>query len=421
MRHGRRHPVHGHWHPYVMGANREPLFDDVDRTDPTPSTHQESTFSFLNRIAGDYWEHPRSLMQEWLGHIANDTDYNELRQRFRSRDDEQFRSAFLELYLHESLVRAGYVVTIHPAVEGTTARPDFLAERGSDRLFIEAIAPGSNPAAKAAAQRRAVLFDTVNRLDDPNFLLWLDDLVEGTEPPAAAKLRADLRRWLAELDPDEPWDADSAPSRQWQHGDWSVRFKAIPLKPEARGRQANGRAIGVYGHTGVNWIDDAPAIRKALTTKHHEYGDLNAPFVIAVGTYIHDRDRWHTANAMYGHLAVELSEDPGGEVTTREIRRPDGYFGVPPAWQHRNVSGVLVVNQLMPYYLQRAEVTLWLHPNPVRALPDDIGLPADLLGLDAGRLAETPPASIAGDFFGLPDPWPPGDPWPDEGQESGPI
>jgi hypothetical protein len=24
----------------------------------------------------------------------------------------------------------------------------------------------------------------------------------------------------------------------------------------------------------VDWIDDAPAIRKALTTKHHEYGDL---------------------------------------------------------------------------------------------------------------------------------------------------
>lgn len=47
----------------------------------------------------------------------------------RARDDEQFRSAFLELYLDESLIRAGYVVTIHPSVNGTTTHPDFLVER----------------------------------------------------------------------------------------------------------------------------------------------------------------------------------------------------------------------------------------------------------------------------------------------------
>lgn len=397
-----------------MEADREPLFDEVDRTDVTPSSHQESTFEFLNRIAGDYWEHPRSLMQEWLRHIKDDTDYTDLRQRFRSRDDEQFRSAFLELYVHESLIRAGYAVTIHPTVQGTTAHPDFLAERDGERLYIEAIAPGSSPAAKAAARRRAVLFDTVNRLDDPNFMLWLDDLVEGSQPPAAARLRADLRRWLGELDPDEPWDLESAPSHRWQHDGWSVTFKPIPKKPEERARQANNRAIGVYGHTGVDWIDDAPAIRKALTTKHHEYGDLDAPFVIAVGTYIHDRDRWHTTNAMYGALAVELSEGLNGEMATREIRQPDGYFGVPLNWQHRNVSGVLLVNQLMPYYVQRAEVTLWRHPNPVHALPDELGLPGHAVAFDAGKLTEIPSASTAEDFFGLPDPWPPGEPWPDE-------
>ena len=76
----------------------------------------------------------------------------------------------------------------------------------------------------------------------------------------------------------------------------------------------------------MDWIDDAPAIRNALTTGHHEYGDLNAPFVIAVGTYIHDKDRWHTPNAMYGAAAVELSEGPDGEMATREIRQPDGYL-----------------------------------------------------------------------------------------------
>jgi hypothetical protein len=299
-----------------MSADCEPLFDEVDRTDVSPSSHQESSFEFLNRIAGGYWEHPRSLMQEWLNHNESDSEYTDVRQRFRSRDDEQFRSAFLELYLHESLLRAGYAITIHPSVDGTTNRPDFLVEREDERMYIEAIAPGANPAAKAAAQRRAVLFDTVNRLDDPNFMLWLEELVEGANPPPAARLRADLRRWLTELDPDEPWDVDSAPSHRWEHDGWSVSFKPIPKKREARGRRSNSRAIGVYGHTGVDWIDDAPAIRKALASKHHEYGDLDAPFIIAVGTYIHDRDRWHTTNAMYG-----LPQSSGTKAPTAR-RRP---------------------------------------------------------------------------------------------------
>lgn len=34
------------------------------------------------------------------------------------------------------------------------------------------------------------------------------------------------------------------------------------------------------------------------------------------------------------------------------------YFGTPPEWANRNVSGVLLINQLMPYYVQRAETTL---------------------------------------------------------------
>lgn len=395
-----------------MGEQRRPVFDDFERTDTTPATHQESSFSFLNRVAGDYWEHPRALLAEWLNRLQSEPEYNDLRQRFRSGDDEQFRSAFLELYLHESLIRAGYAVTIHPEVQGASRRPDFLAERDGLRFFIEAIAPGATPAKKAAAQRRSALFDTVNRLDDPNFMLWLDELKEGTSPPASARLRGALRRWLGSLDPDTPWDAVAAPTLRWERDGWAVTFRAVPKKPEARGARPNDRAIGIYGHTGVDFIDDAPAIKKALATKHHEYGDLGAPFIIAVGTYIHDRDRWHSGNAMYGHVAAQIGEAPDGSMVTREVRQSDGYFGTPQEWANRNVSGVLLVNQLMPYHLQRAEVTLWRHPNPVHELPEVVGLPGDTLSLSKSALVEVPAAIRADQFFGLPDPWPPGEPWP---------
>ena len=71
------------------------------------------------------------------------------------------------------------------------------------------------------------------------------------------------------------------------------------------------------------------------------------------------------------------------------VRQPDGYFGVPPEWRNRNVSGVLVVNQLMPYYVQRAETTLWRHPAPLHQLHDDTGFPGHVLDLREGVLIET--------------------------------
>lgn len=398
-----------------MTNNREPIFDVVERWDTAPSGFNESSFDFLNRIAGHYWEQPRQLMQAWLDRIDSPADYHELRQRFRARDDDQFRSAFLELYLHECLLRAGYTVTIHPDLPNSSSRhPDFFAERGDEKFYLEAIAPGTSAAAKAAAARRGVLFDVVNGLGDPNFMLYLVDLQEGPTPASAKRLQGDLRHWLRGLDPDGITDLDHAPRHTWGHNGWQATFKAIPLKVDARGARPNSRAIGVYGHTKVSMINDAPGIRDALGAKDHAYGDLGTPFVVAVGTYIHDRDRWHSTNAMYGQDAFQLGRTADGQSVARSVRQPDGYFGTPGSWRSRNVSGVLLVNQLQPYYVQRADVALWRHPDPLHPLAADLGLPGVTVRFAEGNLDERPAVVDAAQLFDLPDPWPPGDPWPDD-------
>ena len=393
-----------------MTGERAPIFDYLERTNAAPSDHREPTFDFLNRVAGEYWVHPRQLMQAWADHIPDPTAYNDLRQRFRSHDNYQFGSAFLELYLHECLTRAGYRVTIHPSLPTTTRRPDFYAERAGAALYLEAIAPGASKEAKGAAARRAVLFDTVNRLGDPNFLLWLSDLREGPRPPASARLRDDLRRWLSELNPDDFADLETAPEHHWEHDGWAATFKPIAMRPDARGRPQS--AIGVYGHLGASVIDDAPAIRNALAAKHHAYGDLGAPFVVAVGTYIFDLDRRDSANALYGREAVQLGQTSDGQRVTRMVRQPDGYFGVPGNWQHKGVTGVLLINQLMPYNVDKAEITLWRHPDPFHPLADDVLLPAVTVDFDGSQLSERPATVTAAELFELPDPWPPGERWP---------
>ncbi|MGY2031326.1 hypothetical protein [Nocardia gipuzkoensis] len=393
-----------------MISERQPIFDLVERTDPSPCRHGEPSFTFLNRVSGAYWGHPRHLMQDWADHIGDDVEYSDLRNRLRSGQDDQFRSGFLELYLHECLIRAGYHVTVHPDLPGTTRHPDFYAERDGSGFYVEAISPSSSPAAKAAANRRAVLLDIVNQTESPNFFLHLVDLREGPNPPRASRLRNQLERWLEGLNPD---DIDLERSRKWRWEDngWAATFRAIPKSPGARANGSPGRAIGIYPAE-VSRVDDVGTIHAALAEKHHAYRGLDAGFVIAVGVYIFDSDRWHSTNALYGHEAMLLTETPENDIIIdRYIREPDGYFGAGPDWRNHNVSAVLLVNQLMPWQINEAEATLWRHPAPRHPLPADHGLPWGTIEFDRMELTEKAAPITSASLLNLSEPWPPGEPW----------
>ncbi|MCR6649183.1 MAG: hypothetical protein NVV70_13985 [Cellulomonas sp.] len=394
-----------------MPTERPPVFDERSRTDALPSAHGESTFAFLNRVAGDYWEQVRRLVQTWAENIAEPGDYMDLRARLRSADDHQFQSAFLELYVHESLDAAGYAVTIHPEVPGGTRRPDFVARRDGAAVYVEAIAPGPSDANRRASARRNDFLDTVNKVGDPNFWLDLDELSVGAAPPPGARLRDELRTWLRSLDPEASYDFANAPAFHWTHEDWTAAFRAIPKAPHARGTTPGDRAIGVYSHMPAAFVDDAPAIRAAIAKKHRAYGELEAPFVVVVGLYIFDTDLDQTTAALYGDVVYEWGRTADGEIISRAARRPNGYFGAPPGWDNRHVSAVLTVSQLQPWSVPRAETTLWRHPNPAHPLPIGMAFPGDTMDLSTNRLVRGGGLSPA-DLFALPDPWPRGTAFP---------
>jgi hypothetical protein len=385
-----------------------PVFDDRLRSDATPARYEESSFEFLNRVAGPFWEHPRALIEEWCSHLPDDAEYKDIRNRLRSRNDGQYNSAFLELYVHEVLRRTHHDVIIHPTLSHTTRRPDFYAERGGLGFYVEAIVPGVSKKVDAARARRNRLIDVVNRLDEPNFLLWLHSLKEGVADPEPARLRSALRGWLRLLDPDTVDSYNTAPRFRWNHKDWAAEFVAIPVKKAARTQsRADRRAIAVDGHAPVEWVDDAVTIRKALEAKHRDYGALDSPFLIVVGLFIHDTDHWHSMNAFYGHERAAFT-DGGDEASA--FRVGDGYFGKPGRWRNTNVSGVLLVNQLQPFHLHKTQATLWVHPGADHPLPE-LGWPGESVLL-SDHLPVARPAPVAAlQLFGLPDPWPPGDPW----------
>ncbi len=219
--------------------------------------------------------------------------------------------------------------------------------------------------------------------------------------------------WLTGLSPDTDLnDRESRERFRWANDGWEVEFSAIPIPREHRGRPDH-RPIGIYADGEAGVIDDAPSIRSALDSKASAYGALDRPLILAAGTFIWDHDKQHSSNATFGHLAVQAWEDEGGVRHRQSIRRPDGFFGAPPDWSHRDVSAVLHVNQLQPSHFQGAEVTLWHHPAATLPLPIDIGIPAQIMRLDGTEMWEVDSAVEAVEHFEVPAVWPVGDAFPD--------
>src|SRR5690606_39748929 len=105
----------------------------------------------------------------------------------------------------------------------------------SSTFYLEARAPSTATNKRASAGRVGDVHDALNRVDSPNFWLWIDVEAEGGRPLATKGLRAQLEGWLAGLDPDSETSHEELPSYHWEREGWQIRFRALPKSPAARG------------------------------------------------------------------------------------------------------------------------------------------------------------------------------------------
>lgn len=388
------------------------IFSTTSRTDPSQANHGESRFQFLDRVAGPYWEQVRDLIEDWFSRLCPDAQAD-VRGRLRSKDDRQFNGAFFELYLHECLVRMGYVVTCHPKVNGTNRRPDFLAVKDGKSIYFEARSASPSDIEVGATARRNDVYDSLDKLSSPNFFLWIDVVEQGAAPLRARPLRRRLESWLGGLNPDDYEFANRAedlPALVYEDADWFIEFHALAKTTAARGREGV-RPLGMISRGQEAPISDEKGIRNALSDKGSAYGDLGAPFVIAVASNSLTIRDYDILNALYGTDVLRIPIGPNGAQGTALARQADGFWYAGDHWDHRGVSAVLLVRQQHPASVGTRQHTLWEHPDPevgVEALPIWQRAFVDA----AGHLEFEAPQRSQAEWFDLGDPWPVGEPFP---------
>ncbi len=378
------------------------LFLQGPRTDLIARLHNEPAYDFLNRSADPFIDDIRQLMAGWLSHVSSE-HADELRRRLQGKDDEQFESAFWELYLHEAYLRSGCGLTIHPEVAGTSRHPDFLVEGNGARFYLEAVRTCASAASVGEEKRLEDARRVLAALGADHYFLDMATYAIGARPLRAKRLRHDLRTWLAGLDAANGHSPagtgpGALPRLSWRQEDgWRLEFTAQRLQPQ---HTAAGYPL-FRAHLHAGWGHDASRILAALDAKADRYGLLDAPLVVAVlnntpfGTEDIDVER-----ALFGALiGCRPSPQP---PQASQVLEP-GHWCTGNGWRRAHVPQVITAHGLYPWTVTRTQPRLWTTPQagvPARCQPGWLAT-MDVTGPLPTPAAADSPANL----FGLPQDW----------------
>ncbi|WP_237542738.1 MULTISPECIES: hypothetical protein [unclassified Streptomyces] len=376
------------------------------QTDSAPKRASESNAEFFERVAGPFWDQVRNVINEWWSHFPPD-DPSGLLSRLRDRNsDVNVFSALWELYLHEMLIRSNCTVKIEQEIGKGDSRPDFLVTRGDERFAIEARWTAERLGGTGDSIPPQVK-DAIDCIPSPNFSVSYKVEAVGLTTPSQKRLKNELPRWLASLDPDlvtaEYEQKIPLPRYVWREAGWGLTFEAIPRSPERRGNPAS-RTISI--HPSVWVADDSRRVFEAVKNKGGKYGDLDLPFIVAIGNAALFHEDEDIESALYG-TSVEYEQ----HTEPTFARNSDGYWIAAQARTHSRVSGVLVVDNPAPWTWTKKIPVLW-QSAASGSLPAPV-LPswetAKLVDNHVERQPATRPVHTA---LGLPERWPSGEAFP---------
>ncbi|MCE9508321.1 MAG: hypothetical protein K8R48_08445 [Alphaproteobacteria bacterium] len=304
---------------------------------------------YIRRSTREPSKRIRTLLEDWFSRYP-ENDKNRLRGDLLSSRYFQHSSAYFELFLHELLLRDGWIIQIHPQIAGTTRVPDFLCEREGASIYVEAkLSMGWSTEESMAIVRLETVLETINRRVKSN-RYYLGVSTEGlpTTDVSGRSLCERLQSWLNGLNHAAGLENISrGRSEEISFSEAGCRF-TFHAYPHPRAEQEHERIIGstTYGHEG-GFIESHTDVRKAVENKANAYGDLDIPYVVAINVHDVFFDIGDdTLSALYGMECVRERLHDDGTVTVTNERVLDGVFGHPDRPRKKNVSGVLVFNNV---------------------------------------------------------------------------
>jgi len=288
------------------------------------------------------------------------------------RNDRNFDSAFFELAIHEFLRGTGAEVEVEPNVGGRT--PDFYAavrdKTGNEGYYVEAldVSIADNTELEVSWNEKRCE-DALNEIWSPDFYLMVETSGVLESAPRKEALKTPFERLLSEVDYDtalseyeDGIDWYSLPGATFQHGNWKLTGRLLPVSRERRPKKAGSRFVGM-GFGGAGSFDDTGKPKDRLYEKAKRYKHVSN-LIIALRS-----DDWgiRMDEVLFGTMAytVYVNKDPRDTSPVPEphpTQKMDGFWFNSMGPQNKHVIGVLLFDTLHPHCAHKAQATFFANP-----------------------------------------------------------
>lgn len=244
------------------------LFDDTERTFFGPSFHNEKSYDYYQRSARKDINIVREKLNEWFDDYQ-DSEKNELKKRFI----KDFDSSFYELFLFTLFKNLGFTVNIHPTLQNTNKKPDFLIQKDNIEIYVEAKVVYDKSKEQMAYERKVnEIYDQLDKIICPGFLLHLDTLLlKTTKQPSTRKAIKHIQEEISKLDSESVTENlyskgfEGIPVIEFENNDIHIIVKPIPTIKSAKEIE-DKRALGMFPFESF-WGGNENALKSSINEK----------------------------------------------------------------------------------------------------------------------------------------------------------
>jgi hypothetical protein len=384
------------------------VFDDGPWDLSGGADHLVSHFDYLNSSDRVEASRVRTVLEEMVGRYPPAAQ-DGLRHRLRSIDDNTHLSAFFELALHDLVLRVGCtVLEVEPDLQETRRSPDFLVETPQgQRFYLEAtLATGRSRSEEGGERRLREALQAIESVHSTDFFLDLHISGTPTAPVRGRQIRRRLESWLHGLDYEQVrriWNGDAGGIPVFTYEQHGVRFRisAVPRRL-SRGSLQGSRAIGSRMLAPLS-VQPLEPIRNAILDKATRYGQLDAPYVVAVNAMSDYADADDAIDAVFGTPGTLIRRTADGYEDHPGRERDGVWLGAGGPTKTR-VSAVFSTERLNPWSLAQRRARAILNPWAGRPLSSS-PFQTDVVDVHERRLRRSPGLSLQ-ELFRLPEGWP---------------
>lgn len=370
----------------------EQLFREDQNKFLGPAKYNENPFEYFERSARKDIEIIRKKLNEWF-YIYPSEHQKELKNSFKKHFDD----SFYELFLHQLFLQLGFQVEIHPTIEKTNKKPDFLIKKDDLVIYIEAkVVTGKSKKEEALERKTNEILDHLNKIKSNNFFLHISQLdLKSIKQPGTKEIIQLVQKQLENADPDsiEKILTNSGlanlPTIKINNDDIELKIGLIPKKKSARGK--NTRPIGILPSKAF-WGGGEEKLRQAIDFKAKRYGKIEKPFIICINTHdIKTSDKIDVDIAIWG--AKGLSNNKVFLNIEEKLEHfSDSIFVKNKKPRLKHLNGILIT-QVYPSSIPNAKY--YFYENPFSEDDFEMGE----LGLDFNSAKKSFKNDVVGDNF----------------------